>query len=216
VFQQRVTCRTAKKRALSTGIDIADAMVQSQYFVNNFQNRFTLSILMHYTAGKHTLLYKIFTLTPPDIFGKELRILNLTHASLGVFICSVHLRALHLVVALYSLRVAWRNIGAWARRLCWRGSRGSDKAVLLTRELSIWCVVHSAVSLLTSALSTTRRILRLALDVIVGHVSLLLIVDLLVGWIGRYGDDVPCVEETGEEAEHCWNCQLRVLQMLKM
>jgi hypothetical protein len=114
----------------------------------------------------------------------------------------MHLRALNLVVALYSLRVAWWNIGAWARRFCWRGSRGSNKAVLLTRELSIWRVVHSAVSLLTSALSATRRILWLALDVVVGHISLLLVVDLLVGGIGRYGDDVPCVEETGEEAEH--------------
>ena len=46
------------------------------------------------------------------------------------------------------------------------------------------------------------RVLGLALDVVVGHVSLLFIVDLFVGWIGRDGDDVPCVEEAGEEAEH--------------
>jgi hypothetical protein len=125
------------------------------------------------------------------------------------------------VVALYSLCVAWWDIGAWARRLCWRGSRGpsSNKAVLLTRELSVRCVVlrcvvHSAVSLLVSSLSTTRRILWLALDVVVGHISLLLIVDLLVGWIGRYGNNVPCVEETGEEAEHCWDCQSRVAQVV--
>jgi hypothetical protein len=114
------------------------------------------------------------------------------------------------VVALYSLCIAWWNIGAWTRRLCWRRSRGTNEAVLLTGELGVRCVVHSAVALLTSTLATTWRILWLALDVVVGHVSLLFIVDLLVGWIGRYGDDVPCVEKTREEAEHCRTCQLCV------
>ena len=113
------------------------------------------------------------------------------------------LRALHLVVALHSLRICWWNIGAWARRLCWCGSRWSHEAVLLTGELRIWPVVaHSAVSLLASALAA-RRILWLALDVVVRHVSLLFVVDLFVGRIGRNCDNIPCVEEAWEEAEHC-------------
>lgn len=113
------------------------------------------------------------------------------------------------MIALHGLRVGWRNIGAWARRLCWRGSGWPDEAVLLTRELRIRCVVHSAVSLLASALAT-RRILWLALDVVVGHISLLFIVDLFVGGIGCYGDNVPRVKEARKEAEHCCGCQSNV------
>lgn len=94
------------------------------------------------------------------------------------------LRALHLVIALHSLRICWWHIGAWARRLRWCGSRRSHEAVLLTGELRIRSVVaHSAVSLLASG-SASRCILWLALDVVVRHVSLLFIVDLLVGGIG--------------------------------
>jgi len=121
------------------------------------------------------------------------------------------LRALHLVVALHSLRICWWNIGAWARRLCWCGSRGSHEAVLLAGELRIRSVVaHSAVSLLTSALAA-RRILWLALDVVVSHVSLLFVVDLFVGRIGRNCDNIPCVEEAWEEAEHCLELVSNVL-----
>ena len=58
------------------------------------------------------------------------------------------------------------------------------------------------------------RILWLALDVVVGHVSLLFIVDLIVGRVGGYGDDVPCVEEAWEEAEHC--CELVNAVLLKV
>ena len=116
---------------------------------------------------------------------------------------SQSLRALHLVVTLHSLRIRWWNIGARARRFRWCGSRGSHETILLTGELRIRSVVaHSAVTLLASALAA-RRILWLALDVVVRHMPLLLVVDLLVGGVGRYGDDVPCVEEAWEEAEHC-------------
>lgn len=106
------------------------------------------------------------------------------------------------MIALHSLRVRWWNIGAWARRLRRCGSRGSHEAVLLAGELRIRSVVaHGTVSLLTSG-SAARRILWLTPDVVVGHVSLLFIVDLFVGGIGRYGNDVPCVKEAGEEAKH--------------
>ena len=88
------------------------------------------------------------------------------------------------MVALHSLRISWWNIGAWARRLRWCRSRGSHESVLLAGELRIRSVVaHGAVSLLASTLAA-RRILWLTLDVVVGHVSLLFIVDLLVGRIG--------------------------------
>lgn len=121
------------------------------------------------------------------------------------------LRALHLVVALHSLRVCWWNIGAWARRLRWCGSRGSHEAVLLAGKLRIRSVVaHSAVALLASALAA-RRILWLALDVVVRHVSLLFVVDLFVGRIGRNCDNIPCVEEAWEEAEHCLELVSNVL-----
>jgi hypothetical protein len=107
------------------------------------------------------------------------------------------------VIALHSLRICRRYVSAGARRFCWRRSRWPNKAVLLTRELRARCnVVDSTVSLLSSALAA-RRVLWLSLDVIIRHVSLLFIIDLLVGWIGRYGDDVPCVEETREDTEHC-------------
>lgn len=107
------------------------------------------------------------------------------------------------MIALHSLRIGWWNIGAWTRRLRWCGSRRSHETILLTGELRIRSVVaHSAVSLLASALAA-RRILWLALDVVVRHMPLLLVVDLLVGGVGRYGDDVPCVEEAWKEAEHC-------------
>jgi hypothetical protein len=94
------------------------------------------------------------------------------------------LRSLHLVITLHSLRIRWWHIGAWARRLRRCGCRRSHEAVLLARELSVGPVVaHSTVSLLASG-SAARRILWLALDVVVGHVSLLFIVDLFVGGIG--------------------------------
>lgn len=89
------------------------------------------------------------------------------------------------MVSLNSLRISRRHIRAGARRLGRRRRRRSNKAVLLPRELRVWCIaVDSAVSLLTRALAT-GRILWLALDVVVGHipVSLLFIVDLLVGRI---------------------------------
>jgi hypothetical protein len=96
------------------------------------------------------------------------------------------LRALNLVISLDSLRIRWRHVGTGARGLSWRRRRGSNEAVLLARELRIWCVaVDGSVSLLASALSG-RRILWLALNVVIGHipVSLLFIVDVLVGWVG--------------------------------
>ena len=112
------------------------------------------------------------------------------------------------MVTLHGLRVGWWNISARARRLRRRGSRRSDKAVLLTRELRIGCVVHGSIALLLAlgTLATSRRILGLALHVIVGHAPLLFVAgDLLIGRVGRYGDDVPGVEEAGEEAEHYLN-----------
>jgi len=93
------------------------------------------------------------------------------------------------VISLHSLRIRWRHIGIGARGLGRRGRRGSNEAVLLARELRIRCVaVDSAVSLLAllARALATRRILWLALDVVIGDVpvSLLFIGDLLVGWIG--------------------------------
>ena len=88
------------------------------------------------------------------------------------------------MITLHGLRIRWWHIGAWTRRLCWCGSRRSDETVLLAGELRIGPVVaHCTVSLLASG-SASRRILWLALDVVVRHVSLLFIVDLLVGGIG--------------------------------
>jgi hypothetical protein len=93
------------------------------------------------------------------------------------------------VISLHSLRIRWRYVGTGARGLSRRGRRGSNEAVLLARELRIRCVaVDSAVSLLAllARALATRRILWLALDVVIGHipVSLLFIGDLLVGGIG--------------------------------
>lgn len=89
------------------------------------------------------------------------------------------------MISLDSLRISWRYVGTGARGLSRCRRRGSDKAVLLARELCVRCVaVDGAVSLLASAL-TSRRILWLALDVVVGHIAvpLLLIFDVLVGGI---------------------------------
>ena len=119
------------------------------------------------------------------------------------------------MISLHSLRIRWRNIGARSRRLCRCGRRRSHETVLLTRELRIGSVVaHSAVSLLLARALAAGRILWLALDVVVGHVSLLFIVDLIVGRVGGYGDDVPCVDEAWEEAEHC--CGLVSVVLLKV
>lgn len=88
------------------------------------------------------------------------------------------------MISLDSLRISWRYVGTVARGLSRCRRRGSDKAVLLAGELCVRCVaVDGAVSLLAWAL-TSRRILWLALDVVVCHVavSLLLIFDVLVGW----------------------------------
>ena len=87
------------------------------------------------------------------------------------------------MISLNSLRIRWRHISARARRFGRRRRRGSNKAVLLTRELGVWRVaVDSTVSLLARTLAA-RRILWLALDVVVCHIpiSLLFIGDLIVG-----------------------------------
>ena len=89
------------------------------------------------------------------------------------------------MVSLHSLRIRWRYVGTGARRLSRRRRRGSNEAILLARELRVRCVaVDGAVSLLARALAT-RRILWLALNVVIGHipVSLLFIGDLLIGGV---------------------------------
>ena len=89
------------------------------------------------------------------------------------------------MISLDSLCIRWRYVGTGARRLSRRRRRGSNEAILLARELRVRCVaVDGAVSLLVRAL-TARRILWLALDVIVCYVpvSLLFIGDLLVGGV---------------------------------
>jgi hypothetical protein len=89
------------------------------------------------------------------------------------------------VISLHSLRIRWRHIGTGARGFGRRRRRGSNEAVLLARELRVWCIaVDGTVSLLARALAT-RRILWLALNVVIGHipVSLLFICDLLVGGV---------------------------------
>lgn len=129
------------------------------------------------------------------------------HSGLAVFnFQASSLRALHLMVALHSLRISGRHIRARARRLSGRRRRRPNKAVLLTRKLRARRIaVHGAVALLAGTLAA-GRILRLALHVVVCDVSLLCVADLLVGGVWRDCDDVPGVEEAGEEAEHCACC----------
>lgn len=118
-------------------------------------------------------------------------------------------RALHLVVALYRLRISRRDIRAGARRLSRRRRRRANKAVLVAGELRVRrAAVHGAVSLLARALAA-GCVLRLALHVIVGHAALLFVADLLVGGVGCDCDDVPGVEKAGEEAEHWAVCQIQ-------
>lgn len=113
------------------------------------------------------------------------------------------------MVALYRLRISRRDIRAGARRLSRRRRRRANKAVLVAGELRVRrAAVHGAVSLLARALAA-GRVLWLTLHVVVGHAALLFVADLLVGGVRCDRDDVPGVEEAGEEAEHCRVCQIR-------
>jgi len=109
-------------------------------------------------------------------------------------------RPLHLVVSLDSLRVARRRLVARSS-LWWR----LHKAVLLPGELRVRRIGDRAISLLWPA--TARCILRPSVYVVVGDMSALFILYLIIGGLRCDRDDVPGVEETGEEAEHCANCQ---------
>jgi hypothetical protein len=107
------------------------------------------------------------------------------------------------VVSLNSLGISRRYIRAGTRGLSRCRRRGSNEAILLAGKLRVRCVaVDCAVSLLTRA--AARRVMRLVSDVVGRHIaiSLLFIVDVLVGGIWRVYDDVPGVEEAGEESEH--------------
>lgn len=110
------------------------------------------------------------------------------------------------MIALHSLRISRRHISGRARRLRRRRRRGTDKAALLAGELGAGrAAIHGAIALLLSGPPLAAvRVLRLALHVVVCDCAALLFVrHLLVGGVGCDGDDVPGVEEAGEEAEHC-------------
>lgn len=108
------------------------------------------------------------------------------------------------MIARNSLRVRWGHLLARASlllllswRCCFRLWLWLHDSLLLSRKMCVWCAIDSAVAL--SALLSASR---LRLDVVVGDVAALDILrDFLIGGIGRYRNDVPCVEEAGEIGE---------------
>jgi hypothetical protein len=121
--------------------------------------------------------------------------------------------SLHLMIPRHSLLIRRWDL---LRRVCLTRRSCTTwlhEPALVPRELIARRRRHCAVALLWS---TTRSVLRVDLSlylVVCGNAPLFRIRHLLVGRIWCDGNDVPGVEETWEEAEHCAILSMMLLNM---